>query len=321
MGAEMKIQSQRVGIIILVALAVSGCSTVKIHEPNRALLELSLKAIESGTPGNLAKAEVNLKKVLANTGNYASEYPVQRFFAHYLLSQVHMTAAAGNAFLTESKAETGFSIDGGGSTAPSNTAHLVATNFNAYHALAMHGAARNKPLAIGNQQLLPASLKDMGIASAARHLQLCILTAYSQMLFESEANNVFKELGVSDLESLTAVMEEGHASAHMKPWICYAMWRRLYESDPRTAFRFAAKAIEYEDALGLGTEELHQPIFKRWLTDPNTPYLFVCGTCGEEVELNSMTCLYCSAETKLIDYQFVLREKLAEWKISAGITQ
>jgi hypothetical protein len=319
MAADMKKQSQRFAAIFLVAAVVSGCSTLNIHEPNRAILESSLKAIESGTASNLAKAELDLNKLLSNTGNHVGDYPVQRFFAQYLLSQVHMKASGGSAFLREPMAEKGFSIDGGGTSTPSKTAHLVATNFNAFHALAMHGAARNKPVSIGEQQLLPPALKEIGTSGAARFLQLCILTVYSQMLFESEANNVFEELGISDLESLMSVMDDGFASDAMKPWICYAMWRRLNENDPQSAYEFAAKAIEYEDVLDLGTDEVHQPIFKRWLSSPKTEFVFVCGTCAEEVELNAMTCLYCNTETKMIDYQYVLRDELDTWKESLGI--
>ena len=310
MKLVMQAKSFWVVAIVVGSFVVGGCATQKIYGSNLASLDSALKDVESGSSASLARAEGKLTQLLANTGNVVQDYPVQRFFAQYLLGRLHMQASAGRAFLTEPKAKARVSIKKSASTLPSVVSHLVATNYNAFYALDMYGSADGKPLKVGEQDLLPPTLANLGTERAAKHMQLCILTAYSQMLFESEANGILEELEVTDLDSLDRVIADGQASKYMMPWIYYSMWWRLKNEDPRAAFKFAARALETEDVLELGADEVHQPVIEKWLHGPE--FMFICGACAKEVQADSMTCLFCDEETPLIDSEFLLRKNLKD---------
>jgi hypothetical protein len=288
-----------------IVLFLGACSTLKIHSQNKTVLESALKSIEAGTKADLARADIALKGLLANTGNVQSDYQVQRFFAQYMLARLNMDASHSGAFLTEPKRRTAGTLGKGKRVQPSKVAHLVATVYNSAYGADMYESAAGKPVKIGGEALLPESLAAMGVERAGSHLQLCLLTTYSQLQLQTLANQILDgALGITTPQSLEEVIAEGEASASMKPWIFRAMFFRLQKENARTAFGFGARMLEAADDLGLESNNIHAESVRKWLQ--NNEFGFICPSCEEptEVQVDSRRCRGCR-ETEWRDFFYV----------------
>lgn len=301
----MNVKGLGLAVVALAGLLTSGCETLKIHDGNQKSLAAALVEIEKGTPTSLSKAEGRMRQILSDTGSVRSDYPVQRFFAQYLLARIHMEASGDSAYLKEPKGK-GL-LGSGGGVRPSPTGHLLATNYNAYLGIDMEGTARSKRTTLEGKALLPPELESLGVEGASSYLKLCILTVYSQLLFETESWAILDAIGATNARTLETAIDEGSATDKMKPWIYFAMWKREKDSSPERAFSYAASALASEDALKLD-REIHHPHIERWLATDE--FSFLCNVCGKEVRAESMLCWYCDEDTPFSDAEYVTKTDL-----------
>jgi hypothetical protein len=292
----------RIATSALVALLACGCATEKIYSSNQSLLATAVSDVESG---NLVRADASMKKLLMDTGEVADDYAVQRFFAEYLLARVHMAASFGNAFLTEAKPDSAASLGGGPSRKPSPVGHLVATSYHSSYGLQWYQKANGKPTTVDKKALLPPELEELGTYGAGQHLQLCLLTVYSELQFQAQSNEILEAIGATDLESLDKLVADAQATPEMEPWIYRAMWARLEKNDPREAFKFAIRTLETAEELDASAAEEHLPVIDRWLTG-SEDFMFICPNCDKEIRANSPVCKSCRGPERM-DFVYVQR--------------
>ncbi len=282
----------RIACSVFAVFLAGSCSTLDIYKPNQATLSSALKDIESGQPASLERAEASARSVLVSTTDVAKNYRLQRFFAQYLLARLHMEASAKGAFLKEPQVEDSIGLGGGARARGSEVAHLVATSYHSAYGIDLYPSAVGQPLTIKGQALLPPELQAMGVDSAGKHLQLCLLTAYKRLRFEEMTAQILDGIGATDLATLNQIVEDGQASSSMKPWIYRAMWARLKGADPQDAYQYAAACLESADDLEPGAENIHGKAIATWLEE--STFKFVCSSCETPVSVDSRTCSLCS---------------------------
>lgn len=284
-----------IGLVAVLGL-VSSCSSEKLYASNRGTLQAAIERMESG---DLKGAEQSVKSVLVMTGETPGDYALQRYFAEYLLSQIHMSAFVGQPYLVVRGGEQG-GFDAMGNRLAAETSplgHLVAANYHAAYGRDAYPSVREAPLQVDGEPLLPPSLADLGVQNALIGMNLATLTGFARLRFEDSVASFLNSMpGVLELDSCDELLENARVSHEIEPWVYLALHEQLRARDAREAFRFAVRALHgrpgVSTAKGLSQrerEDVHEWILegaeKQWKIS------FYCTDCREEIDPILEQCL------------------------------
>ena len=273
---------------------LTGCSSSNPYKANRKVLEAAVNQVDSGQN---RKAVSLLEHMLADTTADASDFALQRFFAYYLLTSIHEDASVKNAFLMEAAGQaSSFSLQGTGTggMAPSRVGHLVAAAYNAsFGRSAYHAATQSRDKQDG-EVLLPVELAEIGALNAYAHMNLTLLSIYSQLDFQDRVEEILN--GMADplkFEDCDSLLDDTRTSAHMRPWIFLAAFDYLKTRNERLAYKFGIRARETASDSGGSFGEALRAAIATWITDESKydfkssageqfdPALEGCTTTGE----------------------------------------
>jgi hypothetical protein len=236
--------------------ALSACASNDAYLDNQRDLDFALAAFAAKEqPEDVV---MRLNRVLADTQDAASEFALQRFYAAFLLAQVHAAASMGSPFREE---PTTFRSRVGGigrrdpsdedMERPSRTAHLVATMYHASFARSLYEqAARSGPQKDGIV-LVPDELWNLGVDHADTNLQILLTTTYSRLGFRDEvAKTLAQSPDLLKPERCLAFLESSHVQTRLKPWVCVMVFEYLKNLDELQAYRFGILAVEGQERFG-----------------------------------------------------------------------
>ncbi len=286
----MKLSTFALGVA---ALLLAGCSTDRIYRENEAQLAASLASIEND---QFQQAEQHAIRVLVDTGNVVDDYPLQRFFASYLLTLTHLTAFFEKPYLTEPVSGAWAGLGATGSRRPSPVGHLVATTYHGTYGLERLSGAIGSKTVVDKQTLLPAALEELGAENASTHIKLCLLTVYSRLQYQDQANQVLHSIpGATDLAQLEPLLERTRTAASMRPWIYSAVFANLKRSkeSEKAAYKFAIRTLDCPETAESAFGERERQVIKDWITTESS-YVFRCPECLDSaVNVDFPLCTKC----------------------------
>jgi hypothetical protein len=267
-------------LTLVLALLCGGCAATATGDANRATLAAAASEIlpERG-PGDpqpdLRLVERDLQGLLARAARRGDA--TERFWASWLLAQLHAEASLGEAFRYERSAAggrvggVGTRVSSGGTERPSETSHLVAAVFHAAEARSLF-----EPAVRAAGGALPAELSARDLDDADDNLQLLLLVVYSRLGFADEAARLLEGSPVlRDPAACMSLMESFDLRAGLRPWVCRAIWHDLAPVDPELAYRFAVLAVEGTERFGRGLPRAEVDRIEAWI-GRDAPVLFVC---------------------------------------------
>ena len=182
---------------LVLLLLLAGCRSGNPFQENHDDLRFALLGAESVSD----RGEVihRLNRVLVNTQTEPETFALQRFYAAFLLAQIHATASLEAPFLTEATVGRD-RIEGIGSPRrvpygqnPSTTAHLMATIYHASYARSLHASAAVSEAEADEGALIPDELSGFDLDRALANLQILMTTAYARMGFREEAAEILAD--------------------------------------------------------------------------------------------------------------------------------
>ena len=263
--------------LAVLSLLLASCGTVAIHDKNATNLAA---AVDHMNAGRYADAQTNARAVLLNTGEVANDYALQRFYASYLLNQVHLAAAFNGPFLTENEV----SWRGEVRAKPSRNAHLVASVYHGSHGIDAFGAANGKPAVVDGVDLLPPSLAGIDAQSALRAIEVSMLAVYSRLQYDLQVARILDDVQPGQkLGPFEAMLDQCQVAEHMRPWLYWSVFERKQEADPAAAFKFGVRTIETAAAEGAEFPTPYIDELASWMLD-NPSYTFTCPSCFDRLE-------------------------------------
>lgn len=271
-------------IALLLALLVPSLCACKAGRPyveNQHDLQFALDAY--ATQQQPEEVVERLNRVLADTQADPEDFALQRFYAAYLLAQLHAAASMGRPFRSE---PTTYKSRVGGigqhepeevqKRQPSPTAHLVATVYHASYARSLYErAARSGPMKDG-VVLLPEELWNLGVDKADTGLQILLATTYSRLGFREEvAKTLSRSPDLLEPNRCLAFLDACHTQNRLKPWVCDMVFHYLKEIDELQAYRFGVMAVEGRERFGYGLPAQEVDRIEDWIVN-GASVMFVC---------------------------------------------
>jgi len=263
---------------LLAGLALAACKSSQVPEDNRRRLEAAL-----WSPDASAVAQVRrLEAVLVDTDAAPEDFALQRFYAAYLLAQVHARAAVDGPFLAEQSTSgdrigaIGRRAAGSSAERPSPTAHLVAAEHWAAVGRALFDrAARSGPEHDG-VTLLPDALWRIDLNDADANLQIVQTLAFARFSFTDEVARI---LGQSprlvELASCLEDLERYAIPAELRPWVLAMVFDYLKTRNEPEAYRFGVVAVEGGERFGHALPPERVDAIDRWIVEGSS-FVFVC---------------------------------------------
>jgi len=252
---------------VLLACATS-CSSPNPYVEHRQILEQAMADLDLG---RTSKAAASLETITGITA--AGDPAVQRFFAAYLLTLVHLEASAYEPFLREPVQQGGsFEVrsQASGGTRPSRIGHLMAVTYNSSRGRAWFANADEQALESDGEKLLPPALEELGTENALVYMNLSILAVYSELNFQDRIEEILNGMEeLTDLEACEALIEQVDLLPELRPWIYRGVFEHQKGRDERNAYRFAIRARETgKDVESFGEDRCDQ--IAVWITDESS---------------------------------------------------
>jgi hypothetical protein len=264
---------------LLVALAAWSCASDDLPDQNRRRLELVAERLPDGDPRELAR---HMEELLAETEEASQDYALQRFYAAWLLTQIHAVSSLSQPFLTE-VATSGHRVGGIGrrddnpsGERPSPNAHLAASVHHARAARAAFDRAARSGPKLDGVTLLPDSLWMIDLNDADANLQVILTTAYARLGFSQEVARILAESeGLVRLETCLGELERWRVPVELRPWVLAMIHDYLKSRDELEAYRFGVVAVEGAERFGHALPEERIAAIDRWIV-AEAGVVFVC---------------------------------------------
>ena len=236
-------------VTTLCLTTLAGCGSPPKYKQYRELLGDAHTKIQRE---KYEATEASLLDFLEETSSEQDVYEVQRFFATYLLVDLHQRASFGGGFLTEVNSKASFNVSGSrrGTFQTSDTGHLVATTYFAGKLRALFGKAKKRSTREGDVELLPPPMSTLDAPQALDFANLALLTAYVRLDFEQEAAAIVQSIDALEDGDQAALqfMEDARVPPSAPPWILYAAHVRNRDVEVRKAYRYGILARRYARA-------------------------------------------------------------------------
>lgn len=278
--------------LLWIALASLGlatsCTSTNPVDDNREHLRQGMESMEAG---DLQAASRQMNDVLVATQEEANAFALQRFYALYLLAQIHAKASIDAAFLTEYSRATS-RIGGIGQRQgarsderPSRTGHLVASIYHASLARALYDRAARSGPKKGGAAFLPEELWNLGVDNSDANLQVVMTSAYARLGFWAEVEKTLERSPtLLTLDEAIGHMETYGVQPSLRPLVCAMISRFLRDTNnEEEAYRFAIAAIEGEERFGAPLDPTEIAELEDWILhgasvdfvcpESQTPYL------------------------------------------------
>ncbi len=180
-------------------------------------------------------AVFRLENVLVSTQTDPESHAFQRFWASYLLAELH-SAAASAPFLTEPPPASALVYASSGAT-PSRTAHLVAAIDHASRARHLFPRIANRPV--------PAELESLTTEDVQANLDLLVATGLARLGFQTEGGTILANAPkLLDPDQCRTELARLALREDLVPWVFVLASDTLRKTDELRAYRFAVIAIE-----------------------------------------------------------------------------
>jgi len=267
------------GCVLLTAL--SACASNDAYLDNQRDLQFALEAYAARELPE--EVVTRLNRVLVDTQNEPNDFALQRFYAAFLLTQVHAAASMGMPFRQEPTTLRS-RVGGIGQRDPSDeemrrpspTAHLVATMYHASFARALYDkAVRSGPQKDGIV-LVPDELWNLGVDQADANLQVLLSTTYSRLGFRDEvAKTLAQSPDLLEPARCLAFLDNSLTQTRLKPWVCEMVFEYLKNLNELQAYRFGIMAVEGRERFGYGLPEASVARIDDWIVN-GASVRFVC---------------------------------------------
>lgn len=266
------------------ALALLGtlaaCKGPNPFAENEKRLRADLEKLDSG---QLASASGDLESLLASTAGDADELKVQRYYAAYLLTQAHVRASLGAAFIKDAARSSSTGIGGSTSASGAEIAHIVATMMWANEGKELAAKAKGGALREDGVELLPPGLRELSPQLAESGLDVAMLVVYARLGFEDRVSKTLDaSTALYKLENCEKLLDEARVEAGLRPWVYRTLFEYLRTRDEPGAYKFGVRLLETADASG-GTLDKHATdAVIEWIRN-GSHFVFRCGSCKQPV--------------------------------------
>jgi len=295
-------------LLIVLVPSLGACKSDTLYVSNRSQLEGAVAAMNDGDyPRALSYSE----KLIVDTNEDPQPYVLQRYYAKYLSTQIHMAAAVDGAFLEDATAG-GNGITLGVAEAglgvldreEAPVGHLMATMYHSGHGLEWYPSVENAQTEADGEELLPASLEELGVKNAQINMALCQLAAYARLQFQERIDLTLRQSGMSallEVSSCTEVLERSNFNKAVYPLIYYSIYGFLQEQNPIVAYRFGVRAIETAPDAPSAFGRSKIEAFEEWVTE-HPEYEWYCSNDDKTSPPTEPRCIHCN-QTPTIDFQ------------------
>lgn len=265
-------------------LLATGCSSTKQWETNRRNIATSIEQFEDG---DLRVIAARMNGLLADTEEDRGSFALQRFYANYMLAQVHTAGSLDRPFLKETttaasavggigRRDTGDGPD----QRESVHGHLAASILHASAARELYDAAARSGPKYEDVTLLPEELWNLGVANADANLQIAITTALARMGFDAQVEKVLDASPADFLkkDGALAYMDQYQVQKKLQPWVCWMIFDYLAHDpshDEREAYYFGVLAVEGGDRFGSPLPTELVTAIESWIVD-ESKYSYRC---------------------------------------------
>lgn len=267
----------------LALVFVAACGSTEQWQENQK--GLAFASQQMAASGNLQPVANRMQSLLNDTQKGASDFQLQRFFAAFVLAQIHASASLGDEYLTE-VSTAGTRVRGigraggqGGGTnqSPSTNRHILAAVYNASLARAWYGGAARSGPKYEDVTLLPPDLAGLGVDNADANLGVILATSLSRLNFDERVGKILDEspAALFELESCMEALDSFEVQDRLRPWVALMIFQHLSEDDPEEAYRFGVSAVEGKKRFGQTLPADETAAIERWITS-DAKVQFVC---------------------------------------------
>lgn len=257
-------------LLAALSCTATGCASTEGEQAHAAEIAAAAAELESAPP---RAVEERLDRLCVAT----AQAPAERFWAAWLLAQLHAAGSADRPFRTELTRAAGAEPEVRASTA----SHLLATLYHAGQALAAREQAQRRasPPGTGSSDL-PPELLELGPERAAANLELCAATACFRLGFEDEARRVLERTPeLLRVESCLELLERTRVRRALRPWVCAMVGEHLRGRDELLAYRFGVLALEGAERFGQALPAPESAAIEAWILR-GASVRFVCPESG-----------------------------------------
>ncbi len=263
---------------VLALPIVAACGSTEQWEKNQQGLALATQQLE--TDGSLQAVAIRMQSLLDDTQEDPREFELQRFFAAFMLAQVHASASLGEEYLTEKSGVPGFRPAGGGdpNQSLSTNRHVLAAFYNASLAREWFGGAVRSGPKYEDVTLLPPDLSDLGVENADLNLVLIVASSLSRFNFDERVRKLLDEsvpAELFELESCLEALDRLKIPEELRPWVALMIFHHLKADSIEEAYRFGVIAVEGEKRFGRALPEKEVAAVEEWITG-GAPKKFIC---------------------------------------------
>ena len=255
--------NRRTSALLALVFGFTACATPGTRAPTDAL---GFVVPDLDDAARRESAVFRLETVLSTTQIDPDAFATQRFWASFLLAELH-TFAAAEPFLTEPGAARG-PASTSRSARPSDTAHLVAAIDHASRARHLFPRVSGKPV--------PAALGPREMSGVRATLDLLVATGLARLGFRSEVGRLLEDsTALFDPALCTSELERLGVRRELYPWVCVMASEAIRGTNEPDAYRFAVMAIESKERFGVALPEDAVRDLEGWiLTEASVQ--FVC---------------------------------------------
>ncbi len=261
------------------ALLVTACAGTQVWEENCVRLEYASAHLDDE---ELIRSARRLEWILADTQEAPQEFALQRFYASFLLAQVHARASLDRPFFEETSTAAsrvggiGRRETTGSETRPSIEGHVAASVYYASLARGMYDRAARSGPKHGEVTLLPDDLWNTDLNNADANLQIILTTAYARLGFSEEVAKILDESpDLVDFERCEGLLTRYGVLRELRPWIFAMIFDYLKVKNEESAYPFAILAVEGADRYGFALPARVTKRIDHWIVD-EASVVFVC---------------------------------------------